>query len=226
MVEYPKVLLAGFYHCLKQLQALLHKHTLPFLEHIAPSTDTQVLKVEPPAYARKDGFQFDLSRLKKSQATEDRRKLLMPGREDLDSQPVLIKLRDHTTLDRGQAQALVENLRRELAFTQGPPGTGKTYLGVALVKAIYASHMGISMNRPKPILAVCMTNHALDSFLSDLKREGILHIARLGSGSRETWTKELQLSELNRRFPRTQIERHTEKKRLVAVEGRSYPDDG
>ena len=41
----------------------------------------------------------------------------------------------------------------------------------------------------RPILVVCMTNHALDNFLDDLRSAGLTRFARLGRGSREQWTK-------------------------------------
>lgn len=113
-------------------------------------------------------------------------------------------LKSKTSLDGGQAVALCENLNRRMAFTQGPPGTGKTYLGVAIAKVILSS----LSSRPKPILVVCLTNHALDSFLEDLRKSGIVRLARLGGGSKEDWTKPYLVKEQSSKLKRTQIENH------------------
>ena len=129
-----------------------------------------------------------------------------PGEQNQVQKRWLQELRENTTLDEGQAVALCENLNRGLAFTQGPPGTGKTYLGVSLAKVILASR---SKATPKPILTVCMTNHALDSFLQDLLKDGVVGVARLGGGSREEWTKPHLLRELSSKLKRTQIEQST-----------------
>jgi hypothetical protein len=170
-------------------------------------------------------FRFDLASLRDLQ--DGKGKCLLPAEGILTSPDelnrFLYELWRDTTLDKGQALALIENLSRELAFTQGPPGTGKTFLGVALVRAIFASQMAVAADHPKPILAVCMTNHALDSFLGDLRKDGINRIARLGGASRESWTKGLQLSELSRKMATDQSERNILKTRLIAVEGGFLP---
>ncbi len=75
------------------------------------------------------------------------------------------------------------------------------YLGVALAKVLLASRV------PKPILVVCMTNHALDSYLEDLRKSGIKKLARLGGQSKEQWTKEHKLSIISRDVKRTTFER-------------------
>ena len=74
----------------------------------------------------------------------------------------------------------------------GPPGTGKTFLGAALVRVLLAS-----FTDPKPIVVVCMTNHAVDSFLEDLLKVGVKKIARVGGGSKERWIKNYLISELS-----------------------------
>lgn len=73
----------------------------------------------------------------------------------------------------------------------GPPGTGKTFLGTALVKVLLAS-----ITDPTPIIVVCVTNHAVDSFLEDLLKAGVKKIARIGGGSKEVWTRDYLISKL------------------------------
>lgn len=86
----------------------------------------------------------------------------------------------------------------------GPPGTGKTFLGTALVKVLLASFTNL-----KPIAVVCMTNHAVDSFLEDLLKVGVKKIARIGGGSKEKWTQDYSISELSGRVK----ERGSDRKR-------------
>ena len=52
-----------------------------------------------------------------------------------------------------------------------------------------------------------MTNHALDSFLDDLRKSGIPGLIRLGGNSKEPWTKGIQLSAISRNMKKTSIER-------------------
>ncbi|KAI9810893.1 MAG: hypothetical protein M1827_005752 [Pycnora praestabilis] len=225
LIEFPRLLLPGFASCLKQLQEQLYTHKFPFSEQIAPSLSTPSSPVSaPPQYSQSESFAFNLSTLRNPRTSPLSNELSRPisfSSSTFDLERVSRILEKETTLDNGQARALCENLTRGLAFTQGPPGTGKTYLGVALVKAIIASPIQC---KPKPILAVCMTNHALDSFLQDLLKEGITRIVRLGAGSKEEWIKPYRLMEISNKTKRTQLEyvRLREKKLRVenlAVEG-------
>lgn len=167
--------------------------------------------LQAPANTTRSHFVYDLTLLQNSTKTgfipaSLHLPAFKPGEQSDVQERWLQELRHKTTLDEGQAIALCENLNRDLAFTQGPPGTGKTYLGVSLAKVILASQ---SKATPKPILTVCMTNHALDSFLQDLLKDGIVKVARLGGGSKEEWTKPHLLRELSSRLKRTQIEQST-----------------
>lgn len=216
LVEFPKVLLPGFSWTLKKLQEL-QSYDVAFARQLAPRTseESRVFDVLPPAYASKENFAFDFSGLQRKNRSGSRSKspprlplnarvplsTLLTQREDF-----LDALGHDTTLDESQAAALCDSLSRELAFTQGPPGTGKTFLGVALAKTIVFSTRSPTQ---KPILAVCMTNHALDAFLGDLLKEGITRIARIGRGSREKWTEKYQLRRLSgeMRVPAQQLEK-------------------
>ncbi|KAL8907318.1 MAG: hypothetical protein Q9207_001495 [Kuettlingeria erythrocarpa] len=210
IAEFPSVLVAGYDWILKHLQQLSSNSTeVAFSNLIAPSSSQHSQKIPKPAYI---GRGFDLGIL---QATNEEGSWLTPsvGPGFLESAAsernnVIEGICSTTTLDRGQATALCENLSRGLAFTQGPPGTGKTYLGVSLAKVIL-KHVP-----NKPILVACMTNHALDNFLGDLVKEGITKVARLGNGSKEDWIGKHTLASLAKNFKLT----HGESLRI----GKSY----
>lgn len=96
--------------------------------------------------------------------------------------------------------------------------TQYSFLGVALTKVLLASR---SHSALKPILIVCMTNHALDSFLEDLRNAGVSKLVRVGSNSKENWTKEIQMSVLQRRLKKTTFERTNSSIAHHQVEGKS-----
>ncbi|KAK5225217.1 hypothetical protein LTR47_009642 [Exophiala xenobiotica] len=204
LVEFPKVLFAGFYNCLKRLQEM--KETdFAFRTYIAPEMQQEeaflamqqnhlngrppIVDCPPPVHARAPGFKYDLSTVLsptsrvRSMSVDE---LARPSSIDI--------LQRETTLDEGQAIAFRDSLLREFAFTQGPPGCGKTFLGVQLAKALLQSRP-----TPKPILLVCLTNHALDSFLEDLRDAGVTGLVRIGGGSKEEWTNSINLKSLKRK---------------------------
>ena len=201
LVEFPKLLYAGFYHCLNTLQQI-QSTAIAFNEYIAPrvasitargsstgTTKPPLTEVLPPVYCTMAGFRYNVGCLAQNDAYFSLSELL-----DVSGDFIRI-LKQRTTLDEGQAVALRDCLTRGIAFTQGPPGTGKTFLGIALTRVLLAS--GSTTNR-KPILVVCLTNHAVDSFLGGLLDVGITRVARIGKGSKEEWTKKFELHTLNR----------------------------
>lgn len=215
-------MLPGFSSCLRQLQNLYDTTDAAFSSFVASATPLSVTEIDPPTYATGHGFEYNIDSLRpRSKQTSINALTLSPYKswpglshqQSSDRDPL-----KETTLDEGQAAALFENLSRGLAFTQGPPGTGKTYLGVSLSKTILNSQ---DKSNPKPILAVCMTNHALDSFLGDLKNDGITGIARLGAGSKEEWTKPFLLRELSQKMNITTMESMDLRNTRLQVEGRS-----
>ena len=204
LVEFPRALYAGFYWFLKRLQEM-DPLDIAFASQIAPLMPTRIPgeqpqghrgqshspTIMPPAYVTRDGFSLDLT------CVTNKDVHFPPSALHSVSRPLLIDfLRRETTLDDGQAAAFAESLSRELAFTQGPPGTGKTYLGIALARSILASRLRQSL---KPILVVCLTNHALDSFLGGLIDAGETSIARVGGRSREEWAKKYSLPSIARK---------------------------
>ena len=229
MVELPSVLYVGFYWTLKDLQKKSASHEqLAFMTSIAPSTAGSSPEVSMPEYATRSDFSFQLDSLcKKSDSGV--RLTLKPWEvtsDDKAKDNAIEELCRETTLDRGQATALCENLCRGFAFTQGPPGTGKTYvnfildcvlfshpltshsfLGVALTKVLLESRDHVSR---RPLLIVCTTNHALDSFLKDIQEAGVEKFVRLGGNSKETWTKAFSLRAVARGLKKTTLERTRE----------------
>ena len=70
----------------------------------------------------------------------------------------------------------------QICFTNArSPFSGKTYLGVQFVRALLANTLGDRLIGP--LLVVCLTNHALDSFLVALLDVGITGIVRVGGRS-------------------------------------------
>ncbi len=201
LVEFPNLLYAGFYHCLHTLQQnqstdiALTKYIAPRNASFATANSVNVnlvpmMEVSPPAYCTLANFRFNVGCLAQNDASFSLAELRNAPME------FITFLKRETTLDDGQAVALRDCLTREIAFTQGPPGTGKTFLGVALSRVLLASR---STTRPKPLLVVCLTNHALDSFLSGLLEAGVTKIARIGRGSKEDWIKKFELRALSRK---------------------------
>jgi superfamily II DNA or RNA helicase len=56
-----------------------------------------------------------------------------------------------TTLDSGQAAAMVSALRHEVALIQGPPGTGKSYVGIQIARTLATDRERLGLG---PILCV------------------------------------------------------------------------
>lgn len=238
IVELPNVLYVGFYWTLKDLQdKSASDKALAFIASIAPSSAGSSPEVATPEYATVDDFAFQLNSLRKKDDSVSTSSLKIRPRELLSNNEAKISavndLCRETTLDRGQATALCENLCRGFAFTQGPPGTGKTYLlsglpplshpltlhsflGVALTKVLLESR-GYTSRRP--ILVVCTTNHALDSFLKDIQQAGVAKFVRLGSNSKETWTKAFSLRVAARGFKKSTLERSRQSQAHRQVEG-------
>ncbi|KAK2761189.1 hypothetical protein FQN54_001710 [Arachnomyces sp. PD_36] len=210
LVEFPKILLAGFYPVLKKLQSL-DNHDLGMTNLYAPRSKGEGnVGVLPPIYACRDSAFLDTSVFEK----EGRNIFTEPLGGLIKNKEKFLKIvKEESTLNDAQAEAFVHSMSSQLAFVQGPPGTGKTYLGVALAKAILAARGP----GKKPILVVCTTNHALDSFLENLLKQGITDIARLGGGSKAEWTKKFGVSSLTNKARLTGTEAHMRGKAFSSV---------
>ncbi|KAH7040050.1 uncharacterized protein B0I36DRAFT_234919 [Microdochium trichocladiopsis] len=188
LVEFPGVLLPSFRYTLEALQLLSAKPNLPFAELLAPAkpgsqpdTTTGLTTVQPPRYATKPGFVFDLACL-----SQDFTPLQTSLQNPLDP----AKLSEHSALDPTQASALLSALSRSLALIQGPPGTGKSYTGEKIIKVLLANKGAAKLG---PILCVCYTNHALDQLLEHLLDSGVERIIRIGSRSKSERLEQLNL---------------------------------
>ncbi|RAH81245.1 hypothetical protein BO86DRAFT_448597 [Aspergillus japonicus CBS 114.51] len=200
LAEFPAVLLNSFDGVLQCLQAQYARpEHLPFATWIVPrpdrnatrqnvSIDTleQYVTVPPPAYLDIHKS-LDLSSLFGEPIADDGTDTSRSSDDptpsfSLQDDPVWIsdQLANTTSLDQGQATALVWALRREIALIQGPPGTGKSYVGIQLAKCLSANRDLLDLG---PILCVCYTPHALDQFLQGLLDAGITSIVRLGPRS-------------------------------------------
>ncbi|KAF4728438.1 hypothetical protein FOZ62_010132, partial [Perkinsus olseni] len=92
-------------------------------------------------------------------------------------------------LDPAQQEAMKHILKTPVAIVQGPPGTGKSYLGVKFARI--ARGVLDFKHYEEPILAVTLTNHALDQFLVDLLPHMKGQVVRFG-GRSQTENEELQ----------------------------------
>lgn len=221
LVEFPGVLLVGFSFCLKQLQHLFAENDkIAFASMIAPSSSGSSPVPSIPSYATSDSFAFKCDVLQSYDASDRSSSFVFKPKliaSDENYQKDFVRnLGLRTRLDDGQAIALCDSLSRNLSFTMGPPGTGKSFLGVAISQVILASR---NPSNPKPILVVCMTNHALDNFLKDLLDVGITKLARLGRNTKENWVHKYQISELSSTMKRTQTERSKSVQARLQTEG-------
>jgi AAA domain len=208
LCEFPGVLLPSFYPTLKALQKMSTTLDLPFDEILAPSdTHVNATGLQPPSYAMKPGFKFDLDSI--------------VGIEHLDfsvNEPFdYAALAANSSLDEAQQTAVINALSRKLALIQGPPGTGKSFTGVALIKVLLENADKAALG---PIVCVCYTNHALDQLLEHLVKDGVEGIIRVGSRSKSEILKSLNLRDAVQSQQRTSTER-----RRFAINKSSIEDE-
>ncbi|KXJ79964.1 hypothetical protein RP20_CCG027365 [Aedes albopictus] len=92
-------------------------------------------------------------------------------------------------LNPSQYKAFKLALTHKFALIQGPPGTGKTFIGQEIVQALLS-------NTEHQILLICLTNHALDQFLSGVLRYSN-SIVRMGSQSKHALLDSYNVKQLN-----------------------------
>lgn len=194
LVEFPEVLLPSFQPILQALQKMSRTLNLPFAEIVAPDSQTSAAAIQPPAYASRRGFSFNLDVLAGVPLT-------LSPRKTFD----FTKLDGGSTLDEAQQSAVIQALSRGLALIQGPPGTGKSYTGVAIVKALLRNRKAADLG---PIICVCYTNHALDQLLEHLLKDGVMQVIRLGSRSKSDLLQNLTLRHVAEEAVPTKTEKH------------------
>lgn len=151
LLEFPAVLYHSFEGILRSLQAAHHNPTnIPFSNWLSSPDEARGILynptapgkrgngevfVPPPRYL-KEHMTLDLSCL--SRPTTNNNCILSPLKMPLSQDLAAIsqKLSNETTLDSGQATALVSALRKEVALIQGPPGTGKSYVGIQIARCL------------------------------------------------------------------------------------------
>jgi hypothetical protein len=202
LVEFPGVVPATFMPVLENLQNM-RKDGRSNLSRwlLEPEPDKSRIFIPPPRYTRLPEFAFDLSPIIIDPTIS---MALKPGVNSADIQK---KLRQSTTLDEGQCEALVAALSREFALIQGPPGTGKSHVGIQLVRVLLANKSKASLG---PIIVVCYTNHALDQFLEHLIAAGVEKIMRIGGNGSSKMLKGKNL----RTAPKHQYKSSSEARKL------------
>jgi hypothetical protein len=195
LVEFPGVLLPSFQPILQALQQMSKTLDLPFADIVAPESQTVGLTLQPPAYAARRGFTFNLDVL-----TAGIPLALTPGKA-FD----FTKLKENSTLDDAQQVAVVRALSSALALIQGPPGTGKSYTGVSIIKVLLHNRGAAALG---PIICVCYTNHALDQLLEHLAKDGVKQIIRLGSRSKSEVLEKLAIHHVRKEVVLTKTEKH------------------
>ena len=70
-------------------------------------------------------------------------------------------------VNESQLKSIQAVFNHRINLIQGPPGTGKSYVGKLLLN-ILLKNRRLYESQPSPILLVCYTNRALDSFLEDM----------------------------------------------------------
>ena len=70
-------------------------------------------------------------------------------------------------VNESQFKSIQSIFTHRISLIQGPPGTGKSFVGKLLLN-ILLKNRHLYDSQQSPILLVCYTNRALDSFLEDM----------------------------------------------------------
>ena len=84
---------------------------------------------------------------------------------------------DRLNVSPAQLKAVQMALTQSVALIQGPPGTGKSYVGKIILQLLLENQFDSN-----PVLIICHTNHALDSFLESML-ESTSKVVRVGGRS-------------------------------------------
>jgi hypothetical protein len=164
LVEFPAMLYNSFEGILRCLQSLhINPANIPLTTWLAPRTHDTVSTQEPTAY-RSDRGTFVPPPAYLQNATlnlsciptttdNDNNGVTTPLTMSLSQDPQMLstRLSEITTLDTGQATAMISALRHEIALIQGPPGTGKSYVGIQIARVLLENRDVLGLG---PILCV------------------------------------------------------------------------
>lgn len=212
LLEFPGVVLPAFEPTLAALQNMSAIGDFPFADILAPLVQSSDAPSEAaiPAYAAGPGFRYDLSPI-----TRDGAEFFLHPDGVLDAAK---ELTEASSLDHGQAQAVVSALTRSLALIQGPPGTGKSYTGEAIMKVLLANKQAGKLG---PVLYVTYTNHALDQGLEHQLDAGATQVIRIGSRSKSERLTPINLRSVVNNVDNTKQERMMKYKAQKTVEASS-----
>ncbi|KAK5169192.1 uncharacterized protein LTR77_006501 [Saxophila tyrrhenica] len=174
---------------------------IPFADILAPTSTPEnpdrEVSVPPPTYATQPGFRYDLSSI-----TTGNRPLFLAVTDEAGE--AASELARSSSLDPGQASAVVSCLSRSVALVQGPPGTGQSYTGVQLIRVSLANKKATGIG---PILVCTHTNHALDAILERSVDDGVLGIVRIGGRSKSERLDDVNLRVLAQSLDLTKTEK-------------------
>jgi hypothetical protein len=165
LVEFPAVLYNSFEGILRCLQSLhANPANIPFTTWLAPRAHDKVSMIQepgisdsrkrtvvpPPAYLQ--NATLDLSCIPTATANDDS-SAITPLTMSISDDPHTLstRLSAVTSLDAGQATAMISALGHEIALIQGPPGTGKSYVGIQIARVLLKNRDLLSLG---PILCV------------------------------------------------------------------------
>ncbi|KAG8746574.1 hypothetical protein FRC10_004426 [Ceratobasidium sp. 414] len=183
-----------FYEGIRPFLSALQREpeTLPFADYLRHHADPEHLShlpATPPQYAQRPGFTFELNSLLRGAPNSG--SLRLDANDPRSIAHARQELVQSSSLDKSQAEAVVDSLTREISLIQGPPGTGKSYTGVEIIKLLVR-------NAVTPIVLMAFTNHALDHMLLSVLDNVTTNIARLGSRSSDERISQFSLDKLTR----------------------------
>jgi hypothetical protein len=94
-----------------------------------PTSENAITTLPPPNYLASTTASLDLSCISTNNT-------YLTFSQAQDPYLAAKELEEKTTLDTGQAHALVSALRHEVALIQGPPGTGKSFVGIQMARCL------------------------------------------------------------------------------------------
>lgn len=160
--------------------------SLPFSRYISQTSELRTVEILAPRYALSPGFAFTLGCLAKPGKHIDP----MDVNDPLSVQRARLQLRDYSSLDPSQCDAVVDVLTREVALIQGPPGTGKSFTGKNILRVLL-------QNQVRPVVLIAFTNQALDHMLLSLLDSKVTrNFVRIGSRSKNERIAQYTLDKL------------------------------